>query len=131
MIWVATVCLILLTLLFICAPLYRSIITPQTETSEAAKYLAEIEKLEAEIEAGKVTEIGVSKTLLAKKTELERRVLALKTQVPEPAQKPSFLLSGVLSAIILLSVLGLYMTCLLYTSPSPRDATLSRMPSSA
>ena len=25
----------------------------------------------------------------------------------------------------------LYMTCLLYTSPSPRDATLSRMPSSA
>ena len=26
---------------------------------------------------------------------------------------------------------GLYGTCLLYTSPSPRDATLSRMPSSA
>ena len=26
---------------------------------------------------------------------------------------------------------GLYQTCLLYTSPSPRDATLSRMPSSA
>ena len=25
----------------------------------------------------------------------------------------------------------LYMACLLYTSPSPRDATLSRMPSSA
>ena len=25
----------------------------------------------------------------------------------------------------------LYKTCLLYTSPSPRDATLSRMPSSA
>ena len=24
-----------------------------------------------------------------------------------------------------------YITCLLYTSPSPRDATLSRMPSSA
>ena len=29
-----------------------------------------------------------------------------------------------------MSVKG-YMTCLLYTSPSPRDATLSRMPSSA
>ena len=27
--------------------------------------------------------------------------------------------------------LGLFMGCLLYTSPSPRDATLSRMPSSA
>ena len=26
---------------------------------------------------------------------------------------------------------GLAQTCLLYTSPSPRDATLSRMPSSA
>ena len=26
---------------------------------------------------------------------------------------------------------GLFGTCLLYTSPSPRDATLSRMPSSA
>ena len=28
-------------------------------------------------------------------------------------------------------VLGLYMICLLYTSPSPRDRTRSRMPSSA
>ena len=27
--------------------------------------------------------------------------------------------------------LGLVYDCLLYTSPSPRDATLSRMPSSA
>ena len=26
---------------------------------------------------------------------------------------------------------GINMSCLLYTSPSPRDATLSRMPSSA
>ena len=26
---------------------------------------------------------------------------------------------------------AVYVTCLLYTSPSPRDATLSRMPSSA
>ena len=29
------------------------------------------------------------------------------------------------------SVMALNMSCLLYTSPSPRDATLSRMPSSA
>ena len=27
--------------------------------------------------------------------------------------------------------IGEFYTCLLYTSPSPRDATLSRMPSSA
>ena len=26
---------------------------------------------------------------------------------------------------------GIYMSCLLYTSPSPRDGLLSRMPSSA
>ena len=31
----------------------------------------------------------------------------------------------------LFACLGLNMICLLYTSPSPRDATLSRMPSSA
>ena len=29
------------------------------------------------------------------------------------------------------SPVALYLACLLYTSPSPRDATLSRMPSSA
>ena len=30
-----------------------------------------------------------------------------------------------------LTLIGKNYTCLLYTSPSPRDATLSRMPSSA
>ena len=34
-------------------------------------------------------------------------------------------IKGVLGAV------GVYCDCLLYTSPSPRDATLSRMPSSA
>ena len=32
---------------------------------------------------------------------------------------------------IILKMKELYKNCLLYTSPSPRDATLSRMPSSA
>ena len=32
---------------------------------------------------------------------------------------------------LVLAILLLFITCLLYTSPSPRDATLSRMPSSA
>ena len=32
---------------------------------------------------------------------------------------------------VVLEILGMDVTCLLYTSPSPRDATLSRMPSSA
>ena len=30
-----------------------------------------------------------------------------------------------------LAIITLFVVCLLYTSPSPRDATLSRMPSSA
>ena len=34
-------------------------------------------------------------------------------------------------AIKSMSDIGYDMSCLLYTSPSPRDATLSRMPSSA
>ena len=39
--------------------------------------------------------------------------------------------NGAGKSTFLQSVLGLLKTCLLYTSPSPRDATLSRMPSSA
>ena len=40
---------------------------------------------------------------------------------------------GILSRreILLLGVLALVVHCLLYTSPSPRDGLLSRMPSSA
>jgi len=39
--------------------------------------------------------------------------------------------SGLVSNGIALDKLDCHDTCLLYTSPSPRDATLSRMPSSA
>ena len=39
---------------------------------------------------------------------------------------------GVLAAVVLAALVWAGInTCLLYTSPSPRDATLSRMPSSA
>ena len=38
---------------------------------------------------------------------------------------------GAIGAIAAIAALTLWGTCLLYTSPSPRDATLSRMPSSA
>ena len=37
----------------------------------------------------------------------------------------------VISQEIIGNILGFFILCLLYTSPSPRDATLSRMPSSA
>ena len=39
--------------------------------------------------------------------------------------------AGVLGGAVDLAVVGVVFVCLLYTSPSPRDATLSRMPSSA
>ena len=35
------------------------------------------------------------------------------------------------AAAVVAALLGAVSICLLYTSPSPRDATLSRMPSSA
>ena len=43
----------------------------------------------------------------------------------------SFSSSRSRAGIANLGVAGLLIACLLYTSPSPRDATLSRMPSSA
>ena len=44
---------------------------------------------------------------------------------------PKFLKIG-MHIIVVIALLGFIATaCLLYTSPSPRDATLSRMPSSA
>ena len=39
--------------------------------------------------------------------------------------------STFLSKFTAILAAGFFITCLLYTSPSPRDATLSRMPSSA
>ena len=40
-------------------------------------------------------------------------------------------LTTIWSQCVLTSLMGLYHSCLLYTSPSPRDRTRSRMPSSA
>ena len=39
--------------------------------------------------------------------------------------------SPIWEGVVLTVLVGEGCTCLLYTSPSPRDATLSRMPSSA
>ena len=39
--------------------------------------------------------------------------------------------SGDPYSVVYFDNVGMYNICLLYTSPSPRDATLSRMPSSA
>ena len=63
--------------------------------------------------------LAISIVLSKKDTNDHKLILDLTTKVEMPA---SFFipLTGVLMMI-----------CLLYTSPSPRDATLSRMPSSA
>ena len=42
-----------------------------------------------------------------------------------------YVAAGIASGLLVLMNLVLYISCLLYTSPSPRDGLLSRMPSSA
>ena len=70
----------------------------------------------------------------------ERERGTLETLMAAPIPRASILMSkfvAVLSVAVLTAMLNLVgmaatiWTCLLYTSPSPRDATLSRMPSSA
>ena len=48
-----------------------------------------------------------------------------------PYVVPSISVASFGTALWVALVLGLINTCLLYTSPSPRDRTRSRMPSSA
>ena len=47
-----------------------------------------------------------------------------------PAQT-SYLIPGISDSWLLSFAISVVMACLLYTSPSPRDGLLSRMPSSA
>ena len=47
-------------------------------------------------------------------------------------QVKMFIVAGLLDAVTMIGVgIGLFLLCLLYTSPSPRDISGSRMPSSA
>ena len=65
--------------------------------------------------------LAEAKTLAAK--EASGTIGAIKT-LPRALKNINFL-------ELLLSLATIFIICLLYTSPSPRDATLSRMPSSA
>ena len=67
----------------------------------------------------------MSNTASLKKEYVERIAPALKSQF----QYSSSMQVPVLKKIVINQGLG--MACLLYTSPSPRDRTRSRMPSSA
>ena len=57
--------------------------------------------------------------------QIERFVEVPNTNIQEPVLASQF------ADELCLSISEDYGYCLLYTSPSPRDATLSRMPSSA
>ena len=48
-----------------------------------------------------------------------------------PAINPLLKVMNLVSVLIAPSIVGLTLGCLLYTSPSPRDRTRARMPSSA
>ena len=57
---------------------------------------------------------------------------AIKTiQIPDDYKLVSFDVKSLFTSITLQLALDCTKTCLLYTSPSPRDGLLSRMPSSA
>ena len=63
-------------------------------------------------------------------------ILKLVTVEPAPCSDPKIQMTiitflGIFVCLVLCSAIGYFIACLLYTSPSPRDRTRSRMPSSA
>ena len=77
--------------------------------------------------AGSTAPYSLAGTLL--QSHIEVLMIALMAQLLRPGHPVEYV-SG-LSVTDLRSGADLYYTCLLYTSPSPRDGLLSRMPSSA
>ena len=69
--------------------------------------------------------IGLATRLVTIPLAITMIVAAFIVHGDDPFKKQEFAL------LYLVPYITLFFTCLLYTSPSPRDATLSRMPSSA
>ena len=65
-----------------------------------------------------------------RKQSWSRRLIQENTLSPNDFILPIFLIEGSNKKQEILTMPGVY-SCLLYTSPSPRDRTRSRMPSSA
>ena len=59
--------------------------------------------------------------------ELEIKMIEAEAKLLKIIMTPAMLIAFVFGLVLI----GYNIPCLLYTSPSPRDATLSRMPSSA
>ena len=75
--------------------------------------------------------IGVAGVLICpEQANQSLKKLTLRNSILEPI-KDFIGRFGIYLASFLLLIVCTYRLCLLYTSPSPRDATLSRMPSSA
>ena len=71
--------------------------------------------------------------IMAKEPGVFNQAGSLVSQVQRIYSQPAFQRSLPTMIAVIAGIVGLaaYLYCLLYTSPSPRDATLSRMPSSA
>ena len=83
-----------------------------------------------ELMVGVAMAVRVSRRFVA--TALDRPLLLkLREQAPPQIRAPLFQCVGATQGVWVYGVDGDHIVCLLYTSPSPRDATLSRMPSSA
>ena len=68
--------------------------------------------------------------VLITREQLQERIQELGREITKDYTKKELHLVGVLKGSFVF-LADLVRDCLLYTSPSPRDATLSRMPSSA
>ena len=75
---------------------------------------------------------GLSEAMMTDKQLIKRIIeLALKIKETESLSKATDELKTMELEKMFTTKEGKYYTCLLYTSPSPRDGLLSRMPSSA
>ena len=98
----------------------------RTDLDEAISFCERLQR-----EPGSLSELDVEQTLARLSAKEEQGVSFVNIeQVDRKAEriKGALVGAGLFTAIMLLTM-GI--TCLLYTSPSPRDGLLSRMPSSA
>ena len=79
--------------------------------------------------------VGISLSFIVAERDLSIKLQAqIETELSRQAKILRKSISGLIDSgdlVALKSEADEYASCLLYTSPSPRDATLSRMPSSA
>ena len=91
-------------------PLSQVDVRPVRDVSHLIKTEETFEILKMDYSKGNI--------VVSRKAILEEKQKTIKNEIIEKSKSDSV-------------VMGRVKTCLLYTSPSPRDATLSRMPSSA